>query len=65
RNGPLTVGFGVLDATGRASATFARPRGSAPTLAGIELHHAALVFDIPGSGAALFASNPVALDLIP
>ncbi len=34
-------------------------------MAGIHLDHAYVVLDIPGTGAAVFASNAVPLDLVP
>ena len=42
---PLAGSFGVLDPFGTAEASFALPPGSAPTLAGLNLHPAYAVLD--------------------
>lgn len=42
---PLVDGLGILDADGRAVASFTLPPSSEPTLAGLELHHAYAVLD--------------------
>ena len=56
-NAPRLGGsLGLLNAQGKASATFTLPPGLQPALAGLVLHHAYLVYDVPGSGLADFAS---------
>ncbi len=42
---PLASSFGVLDAWGKGSASFAIPAGTQPSLAGLTLHHAYAVLD--------------------
>ena len=42
---PLANSFGALDAAGKATSTFTLPAGFDPTLVGITIHHAAVVFD--------------------
>jgi hypothetical protein len=53
----------VLDAQGLASAQISLPPGSPPELAGLQLHHAFAVLDVPL--AVLEASNAQPLDLLP
>ncbi|HKX46520.1 MAG TPA: endonuclease, partial [Planctomycetota bacterium] len=55
--------LGFLDAGGSAVASLAVPAGAYTSFAGALLHHAALVFAVPGSGAILAASNAVPLAL--
>lgn len=62
--GPFVDTFGVLDATGRASAAFAVAPGSDPALAGLALFHAFAVLDAT-TLAALFAGNGVSVSLAP
>lgn len=62
--GLLSGSLGLLDPAGSAQATLTVPAGANPTLAGLVLHHAFLVFGGP-AGQAQLASNPVALNLIP
>ncbi|HKX46503.1 MAG TPA: hypothetical protein VJP77_07360, partial [Planctomycetota bacterium] len=60
---PLAGSLGLLDGGGSAVCTFTVPPGTAPALAGIVLHHAAVAL-----GPILtvdFASNPVAARLVP
>jgi hypothetical protein len=60
---PLVGSIGFLDASGHASPAFALPAGSDPAVAGLELHHAAIVLG-PGL-APLHVSNAVRLMLRP
>lgn len=63
---PLSASFGVLDETGRCATTMTVPPGSNPNLAGLQLHHAYVVFDLPlGAPLVDLASNAVALALVP
>jgi hypothetical protein len=62
---PLSSSLGFLGAEGEAAAAFALPAGSAPSLAGLTVHHAFLVWDLFGSGTAVFASNAAPLSFIP
>jgi hypothetical protein len=57
--------LGFLDGLGQATASITLPPGLSPTLAGVKLHHAYAVLDIPGTGAGLFGSNAVTLRLDP
>ena len=61
---PLSGAFGVLDAFGRADATFEVAPGSAPSLAGLMLHHAYVVLD-PASFQPTAVSGAVAVGLVP
>lgn len=61
--GPFFSTLGVLDAQGLASAQISLPPGSPPELAGLVLHHAFGVLDVPL--AVLEASNAQPLDLLP
>ncbi|QDU68472.1 FG-GAP repeat protein [Engelhardtia mirabilis] len=56
---------GLLDAKGEAQAQIQVPAGSDPSLAGIELFHAALVLEAPGSGRVLSTTVPTRLGLAP
>lgn len=62
---PLTGSLGSLDPAGEAAAAFTLPPGTLPSLAGLLLHHAFLVLDVAASGQAVFASNAVAVSLVP
>jgi len=64
---PISGGFGQLDAGGRAAASFSIAPATSPALAGLQLHHAALVFDLTSSPGPLlsFVSNASALTLVP
>ena len=65
---PLSNSVGTLTATGQALATFTVPAGTDPSLAGLILNHAYVVFDtttIPGAAVVDFASNAVEVTLIP
>ena len=62
---PLSNSLGLLDALGRSTASFAIPTGSDPTLAGLVVKHAYVVFEsgpIPGLAAV---SNAVPVELEP
>jgi hypothetical protein len=62
---PPYAGFlGVLDSEGKMQATITLPPASDPSLAGLPLYHAALVFD-PVTGLADFATSNESLLLIP
>ena len=63
----LTNTFGFLDAAGKTTASFNIPGLTDPSLAGVTLHHAALAFNfVPGvTLRAEYASNPVAVQLVP
>lgn len=60
---PLLGGLGMLTSNGLGTATFELPEGSPAALAGLTLWHAALVLDVPGSGAVLAVSFPTSLTL--
>ena len=62
---PLLDGLGVLDPVGRAAARFVLPLGLSPGLAGTAIHHAFLVFEVPGSGAVGFASTAEPVTIVP
>ena len=55
--------FGVLDANGSGAADIVLPPGSAPGLAGLTLHHAAVVF--PPLSKLAFVTNAAPLTLLP
>ncbi|MEO0649632.1 MAG: hypothetical protein AAFZ65_02995 [Planctomycetota bacterium] len=57
--GPLQATFGVLGPDGTATAALDLPPGLSPTLAGLVLHHAFVVFD--SAGLPVFASDANAL----
>lgn len=59
----LAASIGTLDATGSGQALFSLPAGAPAALAGLVLHHAALVVTAGGVVAAV--SNPVAVTLVP
>jgi len=61
---PLSASLGVLDATGHSAPAFTLPPGLDPLLAGLVLHHAAVVIQAPG-GKKVFASNALPLTLVP
>lgn len=60
---PLTDSLGLLDAAGRADAEFRLPTGGDPALAGLAVHHAALVGQlVPApSIATVTSAEPLAL----
>ena len=60
---PLTQSLGLLDARGRAQATFTLPAPS-PAFVGTTFTHACLVLD-PLSGATTLVSNPETLTILP
>ena len=62
---PLVKSLGFLDQGGLGAATFDLPGGLDPALAGIVLHHAALIFDVPGTGDLLLASQAEPVTLAP
>jgi hypothetical protein len=61
----LAPSLGFLGAGGVATSVFTLPPGAVPVLAGSTVHHAALVFDLPGVGAAKIATQPVACTFVP
>lgn len=60
----LPGGFGLLDSLGRASATFVLPAGGPPSLVGVTLSHAGIVYD-PVLGKPVLVSNPVDIAFVP
>jgi hypothetical protein len=62
---PLFSSMGVLDAAGRATASFSLPPNSDPSLAGKTVHHAFVVHGPGGLRDVPFVSNPVAVKLVP
>lgn len=60
---PFLGTLGLLDADGDGRAELAVPPGLAPSLAGLVLHHAFI--ELKGGVIASFASEPVALELVP
>lgn len=62
--GPLTSWIGLLDASGRGGASLEVPAGTDPSLAGLRLFHAAILFDASTLTVAA-TTNPVHLDLVP
>ncbi len=65
---PFSGSLGVLQPDGTGSATLAMAAGTAPSLAGLTLHHALLVWDVsPGAQGAILveATPPVSLTLLP
>ncbi len=54
--------LGTLDASGRGAARFVLPPNTTPVAAGLVLHHAYATFQ---GTAPVFASNPVAVTLVP
>jgi hypothetical protein len=62
---PLLPGaLGQLDAAGRTNLAFVLPAGAPAVLAGVTVHHAAVVID-PQQPALVYASNPAALTFVP
>ena len=57
-SGPFSMTFGSLDAGARANATVTVPVGSSPSLAGLELFHAFVVFEGSIGGPISHVSNP-------
>jgi pimeloyl-ACP methyl ester carboxylesterase len=65
-NGQILVNsLGALDARGEADIDLTLPPGLSPALAGVTLHHACVVIDIPGSESLSLATEPVAVTLVP
>ena len=65
-NSSVLVGtLGALGTTGQASASLVVPPAASATLAGLVLHHAVLVLDVPGSAQALVTSHSAAVTLVP
>ena len=63
---PLAGSLGILDAEGRAQATFTLPAGAlAPELAGAVFHHAYVVLASPPSVGVVFASNAAPVVVAP
>jgi hypothetical protein len=56
---------GTLDGGGNATALLSLPAGFVPALAGLHVDHAAVVFDLPGGGAPIWASNAVDVEVVP
>jgi hypothetical protein len=61
---PLASSLGFTNEHGFALAAFALPAGTSPGLAGATLHHALVTLDV-GTLTATFASNAVAVALVP
>ena len=61
---PLLGTFGVLDASGAASASILIPLGSNPSLAGVKLHHAYVTLS-PVTAAVVSVSHALPLELLP
>ncbi len=63
---PLAGSFGLLDASGRGSATFTLPQSTNPVLVGLIVDHAFVVVELlPGLLAVPFVSNPVPIAITP
>ena len=62
---PLLGSLGFLDPLGQGGAQLVLPPGLNPTLAGLELQHAALTLDTNGDGSPIFGSNAEPLQLVP
>jgi len=63
-NATILNSLAFLDGSGGATAQLPVPGGVFTHLAGAHLDHAYVVFDVPGPGTLLAASNPVGLDLV-
>jgi endonuclease I len=63
-NATILNSLAFLDGSGGATAHLPVPGGVFTHLAGAHLDHAYVVFDVPGPGTLLAASNPVGLDLV-
>jgi hypothetical protein len=64
-SGPLVGALGLLDASGKGSATLLLPAGAiAPSLAGLLVHHAFVLLD-PSTLAVSLTSNPIPTTLTP
>lgn len=61
----LANSFATLDGDGRGSATLTVPPAFDPTLAGVVVHHAFVVYDLPTSTDVVGVSNPVQFELVP
>lgn len=59
----IANGFGTLGPTGAATATFALPAAAPPSLQGVTVAHAAIVFD-PSIPKPLFVTNAVTTALV-
>jgi hypothetical protein len=59
----FTNTFGGFDGSGQASASINLPAASDPTLVGLVLSHAYVVFDVAAGGTVSIVSNPVVLSL--
>ncbi|HKX46657.1 MAG TPA: LamG domain-containing protein [Planctomycetota bacterium] len=65
---PYANSLGVLAPSGTGSATFTVPPATDPALAGLTLHHAAIVWDlatVPTDPTVIHVTNAVALTLVP
>lgn len=61
---PILGSLGLLDVDGVSKRTLIIPFGLAPSLAGITLHHAYLIFE-PLTNGLIGVSNPVPMTLVP
>jgi pimeloyl-ACP methyl ester carboxylesterase len=57
--------LGSLDGRGEANPTINLPSGMSPGLAGLVVHHAAIVIDIPGLENVILATEPESVTLEP
>ena len=65
QSAPLSPAQGLLDAGGRRDLVFALPAGSDPALAGVVVHHAALVVELGATPGTIHVSNAFPLQLLP
>lgn len=63
--GLLSGGLGLIDGSSRATAQFIVPPNTNPAFLGVTLHHACLLFDLPGTTALVGVSHPIALTAVP
>jgi hypothetical protein len=61
---PLAGSLGVLDGAGHATCTLTLPPGTAPSLAGVTIHHAFGLLNL-AIGGADYVSNAIELELLP
>lgn len=65
-SGPLlNSNFGTLDLLGSATASFKLVPGSAPSLAGLSVYHAAMLLNFSSLDPVVDVTNPVAVELEP
>ncbi len=63
---PLAGSFGVLDTSGRATATFTLPPGAPASLAGFQVAHAFVLIAVgTGQPSVALVSNPTLVELLP